>query len=175
MDKQEPQFLTKDEVLQILEAQARYLASGGKAGVQADLSLYIIEDFDFSGWDLQDVHISNSILTRCRFIGTTLVGADFDQTRAPEADFRNAILVKAEVHETDLHGTCFDGADMARATVIASNLCGATFRHANLLGATFLECDLRKADFDGVNLDGTRFDNCLVDTVSGEREASGAY
>ena len=173
MDKQEPQVLTKDGVLHMLEAHARYLASEGKEGAQADLSLYAIEDFDFSGWDLQDVHVSHSILTRCRFVSTTLVGADFDQTRAPGADFHNAILVKAEVYETDLHGACFDGANLARATVVASNLGGATFRHANLLGVTFVECDLRNADFDGANLDGTRFENCLVDAVHNEGKASG--
>ena len=69
MDQQEPQFLTKDGVLHMLDAHARYLASGGKEGAQADLSLYAIEDFDFSGWDLHDVHVSHSIKSPQRTTG----------------------------------------------------------------------------------------------------------
>lgn len=166
MSKKKPKFLTHDAIHQILLAHAQYIDSGGKEGAWADLSLCVIEDFDFSGLDFQDTHLQNSSLIRCRFVSTNLSGAVLDETHAPGTDFRDANLVKSEVFETDLRGACFDGANLTRGFYLESDLRGATFRGADLFGATFSKCDLREALFDGADLEGAFFKDCRVEGAS---------
>ncbi|ETX06895.1 pentapeptide repeat-containing protein [Candidatus Entotheonella palauensis] len=167
MDEKTLELLTHDALGRILKNHSQFIHSGGKAGSWADLSLYIIKDFDFSNLDLHGIHLHHSILTHCQFVGTELSKADFDGTRARYNNFREAGLVKAEIFSADMTGSCFENANMVRATIMKSNLYGATFNQADLLGVIFSECDLRKAVFDGANLERTRFEDCLVDGASG--------
>lgn len=146
--------LSHDELRRMLAEHERYNVSEGKEGQQADLSGYLVEDFDFSGLDLSDIlHARVSVFTRCRFVGCDLYGVSFSGSSAIGADFREAILVKAEFYEADVSGACFDGAKMVRAEFIEANLRGATFRHADLHNSTISKCDLTNAIFDGAELE----------------------
>jgi uncharacterized protein YjbI with pentapeptide repeats len=152
------EYLTHDRLRRLLEERAR--------GQDVDLSLYAIEDFDFSGLDLHDVAWFKSALLHCRFEGADLSGGRFSQTQAPEGDFRRANLVKAEFYEADLSGAVFDGARLGRAFFNRCFLRGATFRRADLHDASFQGCDLTAAVFDEADLERVTFRHCRLEGVS---------
>lgn len=132
----------------MLEGHAQYLATQGKQGEKADLSLYIVEDYDFSGLDLAEVHFYASVFLRCRFVNTALYYTSFDSTQAPGGDFRGALLAKATFYQADLRGACFDGASLTSASIMESDLTGASFRGAELNSTSFTDSDMTDTVFD---------------------------
>ena len=159
MNEQIPEPLSHDALRQILEEHIQYINSGGTQGQAADLSLYSIEDFDFSNLDLSDVPAQSTVFLRCKFINTDLSSANFDRTCALGADFRGANLVKAQFYMADLRAACFDKANLTRSEFIKSDLCSASFRAANLCAVSISESDLNEAIFDGANIEGASFKN----------------
>jgi uncharacterized protein YjbI with pentapeptide repeats len=83
-----PRPLTHEEVRELLRKHALHVSSAGKDGELADLSGCQIEDFDFGGAKLVDVHAQGSVFLRCRFAGADLYHGTWTGTRAPGADFR---------------------------------------------------------------------------------------
>ena len=115
--------------------------------VLEDLSLYIINGFDFSGLNLSGMHAYKTIFHQCRFVGADLYGADFDETVAQEADFRQATLAKAVFSGADLSGAKFDNANLIQTDFMNCNLKGATFRDADFSGGLVSDCNIEEAIF----------------------------
>ncbi|MBR8839107.1 MAG: pentapeptide repeat-containing protein [Stigonema ocellatum SAG 48.90 = DSM 106950] len=159
MNQQIAEPLSHNALRQILKEHAFYINSGGTQGQAADLSLYSIENFDFSNLDLSGVPAQSTVFLRCQFINTDLSGANFDRTCAPSADFRGANLVKAQFYMADLRAACFDKANLTRSEFIKSNLCSASFRAANLCAVSISESDLNEAIFDGSDIEWASFKN----------------
>jgi uncharacterized protein YjbI with pentapeptide repeats len=157
MNEQIPEPLSHAALQQILDEHALYINSGGLQGQPADLSLYSIEDFNFSELNLSGVTAQSTLCFRCKFVNTDLSGANFDRTIAPGADFRGANLVKAQFYMADLREACFDTANLTRSEFIKSNLRSASLREANLRAASISESDLNQAIFDGANIEWTSF------------------
>lgn len=146
--------LDNETLTQMLESHARYHASARqdgqeREGEEAQLSLFSISDFDFSGLSLYDIHhIYNTTFHRCRFRGTDLFGVVFDEIAAPAADFREALLAKAEFYRADLRDANFDNANLLRVFFLNCDLRGATFRGADLSCAGFTGNEIEGAVFD---------------------------
>lgn len=133
------QKLDREELHQILKEHTRYNSSAGKEGQQADLSGYIIENFDFRSYDLENIiHARESIFLNCCFKGCDLYGIYFNGSSLVQADFSNVVLSKSEFHGADASGACFDDAKMTRVEFINTKLCGASFRNSDLHSATIL-------------------------------------
>jgi len=142
------EVLDNETLTRILESHALNLESNGREGQEADLSCYIISDFDFSGLRLSGIHAQDTTFHRCCFHRTDLYGVDFSGAAAPSADFRDAVLAKAEFHRADLHGANFDGANLVQTFFLDSDLRGATFRRADLAGTSFSGSEVIGAVFD---------------------------
>jgi uncharacterized protein YjbI with pentapeptide repeats len=133
---------------QVHKIDAKYgLGHGLSLPVLEDLSLYIISDFDFSGLNLQAIHAYRTIFHRCRFVGTDLYGADFDETSAHGADFQQAILAKAVFSEANLSSANFDNANLIQADFMNCDLRRATFRGADFSGGVVADCNTEGAIF----------------------------
>lgn len=143
-----PKPLSHEALRHILEEHAEYVATQGQQGKEAGLSLYIVEDFDFSGLNLAQVHFYASVFLRCRFVNTDLYYTDFDSAKVPGGDFQGAMLAKSIFYEADLRGACFDGASLTSASFLESDLTGATFRRAEINSTSFTDSDLTDAIFD---------------------------
>ena len=142
------QILDNETLTRILESHALNLETSGREGQEADLSRYVISDFDFSGLDLSSIHIYGTTFHRCRFQRTDLYGVVFSEASAPSGDFREAVLAKAEFHGADLQGANFDGANLIRALFLGCNLRAATFQGANLASTSLSGSDVAGALFD---------------------------
>ena len=151
---------------ELLAAHLLRKQSHGKQGRFPDFSDMVLRDVDVSGWDFIEAHFQDSLLERCRFVGTNLGCTEFGGAVAVDCDFSRAVLAKANLDEGDVRGCLFDGANLIRAFVHTSGFRGASFRGADLRGAAFGHCDLRDAVFDGADLDGTRFTNCRVEGMT---------
>ncbi|MBR8828181.1 MAG: pentapeptide repeat-containing protein [Gomphosphaeria aponina SAG 52.96 = DSM 107014] len=137
----------------ILEKQCLYHTSEGKLGKLADLSAYIIEEFDFSQMHLSDIIAIGSVFIRCKFINCELYGTIFDESKFITVNFKNSNLGKAQFYGVEAKNACFDDTNCSSAEFDESNLSGATFRNANLRGTSFTDCDLSNAVFDGADLE----------------------
>lgn len=138
----------------MLEAHSRYAATEGQEGQAADLTLRVVEDFDFSGLDLSQINdpVYAAVFLRCRFVGTDFYYTSFRDVSAPGADFREAILPKAEFWGCDLGGAHFDRANLLRVN----------FLGCNLRAASFLGADLNLVSFGGSDVEGAAFDEGVV-------------
>lgn len=145
--------LSNEAVRCILEEHERFKASSGKQGRLADLSVYCIEDFDFSGLELSSIKACASVFVRCCFVGCDLSGSCFNDSKFIAANFRNSYLWKAEFYNVEAKDAQFDNVDAGSAEFDQTNLVGATFRGANLRGASIIDCDLTNAIFDGADLE----------------------
>ncbi len=143
-----PKFLSHEALHFILEEHTVYVATQGKQGKEADLSLYIIEDYDFSNLNLAGVHFYASVFIRCQFVNTDLYYTEFDAAKAPCGNFQGAMLAKASFYEADLSDACFDGAKLTSASFLKSDLMRATFRFAEIDSTSFTDSNLTDAVFD---------------------------
>ena len=151
---------------ELLAAHLLRKQSHGKQGRFPDFSDMVLRDVDVSGWDFIEAHFQDSLLERCRFVGTNLGCTEFGGAVAVDCDFSHAVLAKANLDEGDFRGCLFDGANMIRAFLHTSDLRGASFRSADLRGAVFMHCDLRDAVFDAADLNGARFINCRAEGMT---------
>lgn len=173
-EKIKPRFLAYDSLNSMLEEHYIYQTSLGKLGKRVDLSICVIEDFDFSGIDLSNIFAIGSIFNRCKFRNCDLYGTIFDESKFIGADFSGANLGKANFYQVVAKNACFDNTNCA-AEFDESNLSGSTFRNVNFGGASFVDCDLTDAIFDGADLTdiSTGGDNKLDNTswfnIKGQR------
>ncbi len=140
--------LSHEALEHMLEEHAKYVATRGRQGKEVGLSLFIVEDYDFSGLDLAQAHFYASAFVRCRFVNTDLYYTDFDSAQAPGGDFQGAMLAKATFYQADLRGACFDGASLTSASFLESDLTGATFLGAELNSTSFTGSDMTDTVFD---------------------------
>ena len=152
MNTDKLEIIDHESLRRLLEKHDLYKKSGGKSGEMVDLSCYLIEDYDFSGMNLSEIHARSSVFRRCRFVGAKLFGIHFNDSCIAESDLSEATLVKAELINTDARGACFNAANMCRAELVDTNLSGASFRGADLSCSTISGCDLSNTVFDGADL-----------------------
>lgn len=127
--------------------------SSSNEGELADLSSYVVRNFDFSNLDLSEIHACDSIFVNCKFTNCDLYGVDFSNSSLVGINFKGSMLGKSEFYEANLSIACFDNTDLNSAVFIRSNLRGATFRNADINHTSFTECDLTDTVFDDKYVD----------------------
>ena len=178
-EKVEPTLLNRESLCSMLEKQLAYQASEGKLGQRVDLSVYIIEDYDFSGIDLSSIFAIDSTFYRCKFVNCDLYSTIFTKSKFIEVDFTGANLGKTEFCRVKARNACFDNTNCGSAEFDEADLSGTTFRNANLNGASFVDCDLTNAIFDGAKLTwlstggNNKWDNTSFLNIEGENPVPG--
>jgi uncharacterized protein YjbI with pentapeptide repeats len=148
--------MQREELSEVLEAHALWLASGEEGGQRADLS----------GRDLRGVDLSRANLRGAFLHGAQLDGASLRGVELVHTDLRDAHLRGADLEEANLLLADFSGADLAEARLGRSS-CGEEdlghvrrgprFSDANLRDADLRGAVLHQSDFSGANLEGVRF------------------
>ncbi len=172
-----PRPLSHIELQKMILEHQKYRSSKGKEGKLIDLSDYVIEDFNFSGQDLNCINARISIFLRCKFTNCDLSGSYFSDSEFIDVDFSDAMLVKTELYDVKARNTCFDRANLRRAEFMGAELVDVSFRNADLGGGILTESELIRTIFDGANIAGAAVDeNQETDTswinVNGMREAA---
>ncbi len=134
-----------------------------------DLSLLIVQGYDFAEQQLTEAVIYHAELSRCRFGKADLFGISIQQSLVVAADWRGAQLDCAEVSRSNLSEGCFDQVTAKRSTFVEVDLRRASFRHADLRHASFKGCDLRGAVLDRAVVLGAVFLDCRLSGVSWEQ------
>jgi uncharacterized protein YjbI with pentapeptide repeats len=106
------------EFAEVLDQHRVWVESGGKEGIQGDLS----------GANLNEADLTGAVLQGAQMQKVKLRGADLSM-----ANLRNANLVEADLRDTNLLGTEFSGANM-----MGANFYGAQGLWAGRLGGTNL-------------------------------------
>ena len=106
------------EFAEVLDQHRVWVESGGKEGIQGDLS----------GANLSEADLTGAVLQGAQMQKVRLRGADLSM-----ANLRKANLVEADLRDTNLLGTEFSGANM-----MGANLYGAQGLWAGRLGGTNL-------------------------------------
>ena len=146
--RQVPQHLDNKTLQRMMDEHMSYVNAHNGSGPDIDLSLYIISDFDFSSLILSGMHAYKTTFYRCRFVGTDLFGASFDETVAPSSNFQGAILAKSVFNEADFSGANFDDANLIRVSFTNCDLRRATFRNTDFSGGWVSECNMEGAIYD---------------------------
>ncbi|MBI3723812.1 pentapeptide repeat-containing protein [bacterium] len=117
----------------------------------------ILKDFIYTteigdGRDLRCITLEDMDLTDTAWKGCDLSWASFARSTLTRADFRNAILKRANMVDVGLALSRFAEADCARVDFSRANLEHANFKDAKLNGAVFLGANCARASFDTANL-----------------------
>lgn len=117
---------------------------------------------DFSGKKLDEINLSDALLTKTNFSGAELVGANFAQANISDSDFsgidgrllwaQGAIASRCRFTKAKLNKARFHFAHLEGADFTGSNLSNATFRHSLLIDAIFKNAKTTNTEFLGVNV-----------------------
>jgi len=129
----------------------------------ADFSEANLTDADIGGANARGVILTKANLTRFRAgVGADLTGARIDLingvrsvwkgSKFDGADFRDSVLVRAQMSDSSFIQTRFGFCDLREATFEDSNCEDANFTEANLLRVLFDRANLRRVHFDAANL-----------------------
>ena len=151
---------TPDEFRFILDEHAKWLATEGREGAQADF-----ENADLTGEDLGFCNLPKAVFTNADLTGVNFLGAHLE-----EAIFRRAIMPGAHLRLARLECAIFQDADLSGARLQMSrldgaNLAGAKCSGASLYGACLVGTNLNETRFDSADLRltrGVRLDQCFV-------------
>ncbi|MDR5837109.1 DUF2169 domain-containing protein [Caballeronia sp. LZ034LL] len=149
--------LTRDAAL------ARLATGGSLAGL--DLS-----GVDLAGADLQGVDFGGALLTGARLTGSRLAGANFRRALLTRADFAGADLRGATLASASARGANFSGTRLDEASLEAGDFASADFSAANLERAR-----MAKAVFNGATMTGLVARGCIAPKAGfAECELTGA-
>lgn len=130
----------------------------------ADVPRAALRDCVFERGDLANLTTRGSALTRVRFAGTRMTGAQLIDCVLTDVTFR----------ESKIDLAAFRFSKFRRVEFIDCRLTRADFTGADIRGARFVDCDLSGAQFSAVKADGAAFDNCWLDGVGGVADLRGA-
>jgi uncharacterized protein YjbI with pentapeptide repeats len=133
-------------------------ASGGRiAGLR-------LVDVIFDRGNLANLAAAEPSLTRVRFTGTRLTGAQWTRGRITDAVFRDCRIDLATFAGTTFERVAFDGCMLGQAD----------FGGALLRSVVFDHCDLTEADLGDVRIDGCELRGCTLDGLVGVERLRGA-
>jgi uncharacterized protein YjbI with pentapeptide repeats len=124
----------------------------------------IVSDVEVDGDNLANVVAPELSLTRVRFLGVRLTGAQWTRGRLTDVTFRDCRIDLAT-----FAGTTFD-----RVTFEGCLLAQTEFRDALWRSLRFEHCDLTEADLAGVRIDGCELRSCTLDGAAGLDRLRGA-
>ena len=132
---------------EILRKHQRWLESGRKSGIQADLSNAHLSGAPLNGAKLIEVVLIDADLSGADLSGADLYGAKLNGTRLISAKLHKAILTGADLSNADL-----SDADVSDAYVESAGLRAANLNRVNLTGASLNDADLGGARLKGAKL-----------------------
>jgi uncharacterized protein YjbI with pentapeptide repeats len=164
--------MTPQELQAILAAHARWLATNGQDGTQANLA-----GEDLAGCYLSGTDLRRAVLWGAHAAGADFTGANLKEAQLGEADLREAVLAGADLEGAVLGSASLQGANLTQvnlreADLQSANLAGAILREASLEDALCMRASLRKADLHGAALTGAHFERANLHNAD-LREASG--
>lgn len=130
----------------IREHQA-FLESDGAEGAVLEIYSAKIEDFDFSGLNLNSVLLQGNYFSRCNFRSIDLFGADLRLSTFEHCDFRVAMLAKTVWHRCSINDCDFTGANLQRAEIINAEIASSTFESSNFSGIVVSGCNIKETLF----------------------------
>ena len=134
--------ISHEQLNRVLESHRLFIQTKGADGQWADLSYLIIEGYDFSGEDLNDVAAVGSRIINCGFKGVQWVGANLESTEVINCNFSRANLMRLECYQC--------------------HFIDCNFSEANLTKAEFDECELRTVIFSAASVSGMLLQDCTI-------------
>jgi uncharacterized protein YjbI with pentapeptide repeats len=153
---------------------------GNKALSGADLQKIVLPQIDISYADLSRVNFSGADLSEAQLQETLMHRANLSGANLSHANIHDAVLIGA-----DLQGTNFTGANLrnsvmgvvrkekrptlgsqAKIRILGdqpANMKNVILAHANLRGAVFIGANLTGADFQGANLTNATLTDAILD------------
>ena len=139
--------------------------SGG-AGISRILKdfIYVAEVPD--GRDLRCITLDGEDLGGAVFYKLDMSWASLAGCNLQRADFKEAILKRANLSQADLSLAHLEEADCSRADFSRCNLDGAHFRRAKLTGAVLEDADASRASFESATLTKANFHRAKLDQTN---------
>ena len=134
------------ELKKKLADHKRWVDSGGKESIKANLCRKDMSGEDFSGKVLSGVLFCESILKRADFSKADLIKADLSEADLTSANLSGAILARADLRGATLINADLRGADLRHAKVDEADLRGARRGGAKLIGVDLSKAILKDSD-----------------------------
>jgi uncharacterized protein YjbI with pentapeptide repeats len=117
----------------------------------------LLEEVDFSGFDLTSVNLDGAVLLHANLSWTAMAGASLVEVDLRSSNLVQVNLIGAKLSSADLRQAHLNAADLLLADLAGANLRfadlrGANLRNADLVGADLRDADLRLADLGGADL-----------------------
>lgn len=147
-----------------------------KQNVIPDLKGVDLSDLNLSFINLRKTMLSNANLNKTKLIGadlegaslinTDLVGADLSEAKINKAighaNFRNAILYKAQIHNSLLSQSDFYCSNLEKASIFNSYVSRANFSYANLRYAKLTYSTLMESNFEKADLENSEIERATL-------------
>lgn len=159
-----------DEQLSIvLESHTKWLRSKTMAGVRADFTKFLGDEFwtydnrhiiiAETGFNLDKSILNNHDLREANLANISLQGASLAGTQLQNANLQNANLSGITAVNTNFENANLDSASLEGVDLQLSKIQGASLKNTNLQGACLDGLDLSKMDFQGANFTGASLVN----------------
>jgi len=112
----------------------------------------------FININLEGAILSDSLMSRCRFINCRFSNCQFVASNLMYTSFESCQILNCNLYKSDLHSINAVGLDLnhsslERVDAYDANLIHANFSNCDLRGAQLIGTDLRYANLENVNLD----------------------
>ncbi|WP_159790374.1 pentapeptide repeat-containing protein [Sodalinema gerasimenkoae] len=116
-----------------------------------------VTNANLRGLDLNDIVMTQSELRSCDFSQSSLLHANFQETRLKGTNFSGSFLAKSNFYKANLIGCNFSGVhgqgvNLSHANLRGANLTWADLRGVNLAKATLQDVNLSYTNLEGANL-----------------------
>ena len=98
-----------------------------------DMERAVLADSDFSGQELEEVHLVEANLRSVKFRGCGIWQTSFHNANLQNADFTNVKFSEVFFIGADLRNACFRGAELREVGFMKANLNGCDFENAVLI------------------------------------------
>lgn len=127
--------LSNEEVTRIINKHNEAMKDGEE--FRADFSNCLIENFDFSNYDIREMNFNGATLRFCSFVSSEI----------RKIDFRNATFYRCKLTESNIGNCSFNEAafyncEMSSSDYICCNFSKASFYFSPCFGSKFMDCKL---------------------------------
>ena len=164
------------EFSKIVENHKRWLTSKGEAGIQADFTKYLGDEFwtddnrriiiqrkkfDLDCFIFNKIDLRQAKLAHVSLQGASLINTQFQNANLQSANLNGVTAVNANFEDANLDNASLQGVDLR-----SSKILGATLRNTNLQGACLDGLDLRKINLQGANLTGASLIGTILNAAN---------
>jgi hypothetical protein len=125
-----------------------------------DLVSAVLNDLDFSDFNLSNTNLQSASLKKTRFIRADLSRANLRGAHLEGAQLQGAYLGYAHLEGALLGATQLQGANLSNARMQGAKFFRVQLQGASLSGAWMQSTTIERSDFAGALLDGTILNRC---------------